>query len=198
MSDRRSFSRPISTRRYKKLFILATEGKVTESSYFSTLPFEQALVRIKCLKSDKKSSPPNVLKRLEKYLNEEGLKATDEAWLLVDKDTWNDAQLKLLLAWTKKRVNRHLALSNPKFEYWLLLHFEDGRGISSKEDCDRRLEQYLPNYNKALGKNSFSLEDIKRAIQRAKTKDIPPCEDWPSINGTTVYRLLLNIIAATN
>ena len=63
------------------------------------------------------------------HLESEGLKPSDEAWLVVDKDQWTDEQLTQLHQWSLQQENYGFALSNPKFEYWLLLHFEDGTGI---------------------------------------------------------------------
>ena len=58
-----------------------------------------------------------------------------EAWLVVDKDQWTDDQLIKLLEWSQKADNYGFALSNPKFEYWLLLHFEDASGVKNSRDC---------------------------------------------------------------
>ena len=70
----------------------------------------------------------------------EGLKKSDEAWLVVDKDQWTDEQLSQLHQWSLKAKNYGFALSNPKFEFWLLLHFEDGSGVSSSQICSQKLE----------------------------------------------------------
>jgi hypothetical protein len=63
---------------------------------------------------------------MTKYLKEQRLLKTDEAWLAVDKDIWIDSQLQELHQWPQEAQNHGFALSNPSFEYWLLLHFEDG------------------------------------------------------------------------
>jgi len=126
---------------------------------------------------------------MKKHLKEKGLKKNDEAWLVVDKDDWETEPLLQLFNWSKEKDNYNFALSNPKFEYWLLLHFEDGSGISSSQDCTNRLKQYLPNYNKGIPAN-ISKPKIQNAITRAKQKDSPPCEDWPRQHGSTVYRLV--------
>ena len=34
------------------------------------------------------------------------------------------------------------------------------------------------------------LKAIKHAIERARRRDNPPCPDWPTTTGTTVYRLV--------
>jgi hypothetical protein len=86
-------------------------------------------------------------------------------------------------------------LSNPKFEYWLLLHFEDGAGVTSSQDCTARIRRHLPNYNKGIDSRKISKEQITDAIHRARARDNPACPDWPrNIGGTTVYKLVEKLI----
>lgn len=192
---RRAFKRPPGKRRYKKLFVVATEGSKTEPQYFNILNNDNSVICIKCLKSKHDSSPPQVLERMNKHLAKESLKKTDEAWLVVDKDNWSNSQLQELFNWSAESENRGFALSNPNFEYWLLLHFELGNGVTNPGDCSARLKQYLPNYNKNIQPNRFLAENIERAITNAKLRNNPPCEDWPREFGkTTVYLLVEKIL----
>ncbi|NUM72408.1 MAG: RloB domain-containing protein [Ignavibacteriaceae bacterium] len=126
---RRQFKRPAGERRYRKLFIIAVEGLKTEPEYFAVFNSRESVIQVKCIKGDHASSPNHVLKRMEKYLSSERLLQSDEAWLVVDKDSWSDEQLMLLHNWAKKAENHGLALSNPNFEFWLLLHFESGKAV---------------------------------------------------------------------
>lgn len=192
---RRKFQRPLGERRYRKLFVIAAEGVKTEPQYFAIFNDQQAVIRVNCLKGSNDSSPPQVLKRMEDHLRREDLKSSDEAWLVVDKDQWTDEQLALLHAWSLKRDNYGFALSNPKFEYWLLLHFEDGTGIKSSQDCSDRLKRYIPGYNKGIDSRKITRKRIDEAIRRARLRDSSPCADWPrSFGGTTVYKLVESIL----
>lgn len=199
---RRRFQRTLGKRRYKKLFIISIEGDKTEYEYFKNLEKIESfksIIHINCLKSRKKSSPSQVLKRMLEYLKTESLKTGDEAWLVVDKDTWTTEQLNELYAWSLKAKNHGFALSNPQFEYWLLLHFEDGNDIGTANDCCMRLLKYLPDYNKEIDLKKITLERIYCAIRRAKNRDHPPCNDWPrNIGTTTVYKLVENIFLTMN
>jgi hypothetical protein len=125
------------------------------------------------------------------------LRKSDEAWLVVDKDNWTDGQLSELHAWSTKKKNYGFALSNPKFEYWLLLHFENGAGVSSSRDCSERLKRYLPDYDKGIDTRNITESMLDDAIRRARSRDTPPCADWPRNVGTTVYRLIEKIISAS-
>jgi len=96
-----------------------------------------------------------------------------------------------------QQENYGFALSNPKFEYWLLLHFEDGTGVNSSRDCTDRLKRWMPDYDKAIDTRKISQAQIDDAIRRARQRDHPPCEDWPkNLGQTTVYRLIENILEA--
>ena len=130
-------------------------------------------------------------------LASEGFKSSDEAWLVVDKDQWTDEQLTQLHQWSLQQEHYGFALSNPKFEYWLLLHFEDGTGVTSSRDCTDRLKRWIPDYDKGIDTRKISQSQIDVAIRRAKKRDHPPCSDWPrSLGQTTVYRLIENILQA--
>lgn len=192
---RRQFRRPPGVRRYRKMFVIAMEGTKTEPQYFAIFNNQQSVIRLNCLKGGNGSSPTQVLKRMEDYLEQEELRSSDEAWLVVDKDQWTDEQLGQLHAWAQTSNNYNFALSNPKFEYWLLLHFEDGNGIASSRDCSDRLKRHLPAYNKSVNVLEFTRNRIDEAIRRARLRDTPPCSDWPrALGGTTVYKLVENIL----
>jgi hypothetical protein len=191
---RRSFKRPLGERRYRKMYVIAVEGAKTEPQYFFLLNNLQAVIHVACLRDKHDSSPPQVWGRMTKYLRDQSLRNSDEAWLVVDKDHWTDPQLLELYQWAQKANNYGFALSNPNFEYWLLLHFEDATGISGAHDCSNRLRNHLPNYDKGIDARKISRTMIENAISRAAARDNPQCEDWPRNIGTTVYRLVRKIL----
>lgn len=195
MTRRRKFQRPLGQLRYRKMFVIAAEGGKTEPQYFAIFNNKSSVVHVKCIKGRHASSPPQVLRRLRENIEKEGLRKSDEAWLVVDKNGWTDEQLEQLHQWSQGADNYGFALSNPKFEYWLLLHFENGDKVASSRDCSDRLKRYLPSYNKRIDKRMITQEMVDVAVQRAKHRDNPPCLDWPrTIGSTTVYRLVENIL----
>ncbi len=115
--------------RYKKMFLIATEGARTEPQYFALFKeFDRisSVVHVKCIKkSSGASSPHHVLKAMKNYLSKSPSRNSDEAWLVVDRDKWAEENLAELFAWSQERENYEFAMSNPKFEYWLLLHFKN-------------------------------------------------------------------------
>jgi hypothetical protein len=187
------FRRPAGQRRYKRMFVIVAEGTVTEQEYFRLLS-EESIIHIQCLRNRGKLTPKDALLRVREYISKEGLKKTDEAWVVVDKDSWAEEHLASLHSWAQSRPNYGFALSNPKFEFWLLLHFEDAKGAGTSEQCSRKLAKHLPDYDKHLDARKFTRERIKAATDRAKKRDVPPCADWPRKTGTTVYKLVEKIL----
>ena len=53
MKSRRKFTRPLGNRRYRKLFVIAVEGSVTEPDYFKLFQNIEPIVHVKCLTYDK-------------------------------------------------------------------------------------------------------------------------------------------------
>ena len=130
-----------------------------------------------------------MLGRAKDAVKEEQLKKTDETWLVIDMDQWPADQLEEVFAGCQS-AGFHLAVSNPKFEYWLLLHFEDGGGVKSPRACLEKLRHYLPDYEKGSLAVHRLYPWIPDAIRRAEEKNRPPCEKWPEQNGSTVYLLV--------
>lgn len=192
---RRNFSRVSGSRRYKRLFVLGVEGSVTEPGYFDLFNSDETVLKVKCLKSKNDSSPDRVLERLKKYLDENPLRKDDMAWVVIDRDSWEETPIQKVFDWSAEKANRGFALSNPNFEFWLLLHFENGSGVSSSRNCKDRLNRYCSNYDKEINASIFTTERIKTAIEYAKRLDPPPGTDWPRRNGSTVYRLVEEILA---
>lgn len=188
----RRFKRPIGTRRYKRLFVISTEGSVTEPQYFNMFNNDTTVLHVKVVHNGA-SDPGNVLKEMKKHLKKYDLEKNDQAWLVIDKDQWQETQISPLNTWSTTDEKYGFALSNPKFEYWLLLHFEEPSGISSPRNCSDKLKRHLPGYDKKIDDRKLR-PSILTAIDRAKRQDSPPCRDWPRRTGTTVYRLVEELI----
>lgn len=189
-------SRPHATRAYRKIFLIAVEGEKAEIDYLNMFKKDPTLMlSIKCLNCKNGAEPQNILEQMQKFLAEIEPLKTDEIWLVADKDQWTYEQLFELYQWTQQCESRHFVLSNPKFEYWLLLHFEEGYDILSSADCDAKLKQHIPNLSDEVNANIFTRERIENAIIQAKKRNDPEFEDWPRNTGTTVFRLIESLLA---
>jgi len=167
-----------------------TEGNKTEPQYFEGTNPKSPFLKVLCFGSKHKSSPRQILKRVKNFLEKKHRAMPSKIWIVVDRDSWDPAELDELVRWARESPRHHLAVSNPNFEYWLLLHFEDAGRLGSKE-CLRHLRRHISGYTKDLDARHFTLERIVLAISRGKKRDSPPCKGWPRIPGvTTVYRLM--------
>ena len=189
---RRSFRRKTPFRAYRKRFVVATEGRLTEPIYFSMFNSKKSTVHVETLKSRQRTAPGQVLDRVKRA----EIKKDDQVYLVIDRDTWEEEKLNQVFQECEQK-GYTMTLSNPKFEYWLLLHFEDGNGVNAG-NCTARLKVHLPAFTKSHVETNKLKPRINDAIERAEQKDTPPCADWPINTGTTVYRLVRELQNAVN
>ena len=193
---RRPSRRRKGNRRFRKRFVIAAEGTRTELEYFDIVEQWVDGVHLQLVPgSHSTNAPEAVLRRLRRGLDRRSLSGTDEAWVVVDRNGWEEADLVKLHKWSLAGDRCGLAVSNPNFEYWLLLHFEDGGDAATATRCRERLKRYLRNYDKRVPSGAIGLDQVGQAVARAKTRDNPPCRDWPRVAGSTVYRLVERILA---
>ena len=198
----------------KDVFVIsiASEGK-TEEQYFDHLSdISNDVIKIDRLirddENDTKSHPIHVIDLLEERTEiweEYGVEA-NELWMVVDRDKQNVSQQQLediIQNCNEKGFN--LALSNPTFEFWLLLH------ITGIEDYDKNkllenekltksrrfIDKELSNLNNGYNKSKLKFDDfsggIKDAIIRAKEFGTDNAELIEKL-GTSVCLLVEKVI----
>lgn len=188
------FTRSSGNRFYKRLFLVGVEGTRTECDYFSM--FSSTYVHVVPVASREGNSPRKVLAALKAEASRVPLREGDYLWVVVDRDQWPDEEIELCRKWAEDSKEspgqyKGFSLSNPKFEFWLLLHFEDGARHTTSKACVEALRVYLPEYKKSLVRSDFSEAGVSAAIQRAKVLlgNADP-SDWPRETGkTTVFTL---------
>lgn len=169
----------------EKLYILAYEGNETEPQYYQALKeqlrYSNTVIKILSLKRarlDTMSAPKHVFNQLKTFKNRNRTTAQDEFWMIIDRDRWK------LEEWLEKcrlEKNFFVALTNPCFEFWLLLHHfevtdfkEEALLVNKKLNKKKRfIDQYLNKYLEGgYQKNDIQPERflpyIARAIAQAK------------------------------
>ena len=199
-----------------RLIVIASEGKDTERIYFKALAKEYTNLRVhvrileRSENEQNNSSPEHVLKQLNDYKSKYDLKADDELWLVVDKDRWTEAMLSHVATECSQEVAMHMALSNPCFELWLLLHMEDAASLSPEEQeqwmknrrksknadpyLKVRLRQKMGSYHESSYDALTLIAHIEDAIERARALDKNPTDRWPQTLGTRVYLLAKSVM----
>lgn len=189
---RRELGRRLPSREIRKVCWISAEGK-TEQDYFSMEVFKQSSYAIRFPKDihPNRRNPAAVLKRFQKALREEDFRKGDEAWLVVDVDSYDTSELMQLVAWEKESPQHHVAISNPKFELFLALHFPGVSGCATPNVVDAEMKKHMgQGYRKRIDSRQFSLEDVLRACERSEERrrgrvgPVPP-------EGTTDAHLLV-------
>lgn len=202
----------------EKMFVLSYEGKISEKKYFedfrnSELFNDSGLIEIISLKrpTNRGSDPISVKKLLLEAKKEYRFKDTDEFWLIIDRDDWEEIHnhnFDKLVEDCKKENNFFLAMSNPCFEIWLILHLKDINEFDEEEKIKimsnekiSNSKNYIDNvlseiqgrgYNKRPNPRIFS-PLTKTAIDRAKGLDNEN-QDYPKQLGTHIYKLIEKLI----
>jgi RloB-like protein len=87
-----------------RLFIIATEGAVTEQQYFEMFGSSRIKVKVLPTGSDNQSAPDRVLDRLNSFKEEFDLHEDDMLWLVLDVDRWGDEKLSLVCREAKQKI----------------------------------------------------------------------------------------------
>ncbi len=204
MSSFKKRYRRASKTRDPKLIIIASEGQETEPNYFDEIISHENYGRsgvfvITLRRSYSNSSPKSVLNQLKSAKKEFSLKYDDELWIVIDRDKWTDQELNDV-AKECQNQNIQIALSNPCFEIWLLMHFCDLHKNNNASICKNKnsLKCELTKILKSKKLISYGMKayvpHVERAISNAIKMDKQPQERWPLSIGTRVYVLVNNII----
>ena len=109
------------------LVVIASEDSFAAAVYFSQ--FRTRRVQFRVLPTeDGRSSPGDIVRRLKDFEREFQLGDGDQLWYCGDLDHW--AESGHIANFTEalqlcKQADYRIAVSNPCFELWLLLHFVD-------------------------------------------------------------------------
>jgi len=168
-----------------KLFIIATEDELTEKQYFGIFRSSQIKVEVLATGADGKSAPQYVLNRLVEFKERYDLNEDDMLWLVFDVDRWDLS----LVCREARQKGYHLAVSNPCFEVWLCLHFDDLDPLDRTcKDFKERLRTILGSYNSSNLDLSLYKLNIRNAVNRAKALHSDSQQNWPPIIGSHVYQ----------
>jgi RloB-like protein len=178
------------------VFLLSLEDEQSSRLYFSGIARRQrdhlSIVFAKHIGSD----PGSVVEAARRAYDAEFI---DEVWCLFDTEGPQHATRRpqARAAVIRARdLGFHCALSNPCFEYWLFLHFENSaRMYANCTAVLHHLRDHIPDYDKGL--HCFDqLEDtILDAIQRARHNFTTRCDavgdDVIDCNPSTQVYLLM-------
>jgi hypothetical protein len=111
----------------------------------------------------------------------------DEVWCVFDVDQFVDVAEASVAA---RRAGIRVAVSNPCFELWLLLHFAAQTAhVPTYKKLLPLLQKHVPGYDKARLEFSVYRDGREDAVERARALD-PTGEDHTRNPSTGVWRLV--------
>ena len=144
----------------RRTYLIVTEGKKTEPSYFEALKRRLHLSNVEVHVRHPEATDPKSLTdeaiRLDQRRRREAKQdygvRYDEVWVVYDLEKPNGDRRRL----HKEQQSRQkaqgisVAVSDPSFEFWYLLHFESTTGsLADGKSGIKRLKRHWPEYEKA-------------------------------------------------
>ncbi len=160
----------------KPIVLIVCEGEVTEPEYFRGFQSDCRNPRVKIEVADEWGVPRTLVeiaKRHKKEAAENAHREKDEnlaydsVWCVFDIDEHPHVPDAEQMA---RDNDINLAISNPCFELWLLLHFRDNPGMQHRTRIQDMLTAFVPEYDKHVEYATYSVGYLE-AVTRAKRMD---------------------------
>lgn len=200
MRQRSDLRRRPAFREPRRRILVVCEGEVTEPKYFRGLrrSFRNAAVEIEI--DDQHGTPKTLVEhaaRRKKQAAREAARqkdtflAYDEVWCVCDVDDHP------LLADAKQQARDNgisLAISNPCFELWALLHFHRQTAAEPRQRIRQLLKAHIPDYDKELPTPRL-IPLLEQAMERARhLEHLAELAGVPGKNPSTGVHLLVERI----
>lgn len=196
-SKRRMYSRS-----ERPIILIVCEGKNTERIYFQEFKKKKRYANINIqIPPTTKTDPLGLVKYAKKYIqkNELELKNNDRAYCVFDCDydgKKKESAIREAMSAAKKSGEiLQMIISNPCFEIWYILHFENCPPAMTQAEAVQRLrDRYIKNYNKSTdyypllsGKMDLAIKNAKRLEKSNEEKGIQKTSIIESNPYSTVY-----------
>jgi len=149
--------------------LLVCEGRVTEPNYFKELRNAARDNRYTLeIVTSKHRDPLGMVEFAKDEANTRGLnkKNGDVVWCVFDKNNNPHENIKKALSSCSSCFR--IALSNPCFELWFLLHFQDQMGTIDCGETIEELRKFLPDYRKDKNVYVNLQESIWDAVKQSE------------------------------
>jgi hypothetical protein len=153
--------------------LIVCEGAVTEPGYFGGLRQDLRAAPVTIVINNESGVPKTLVERAVELKKDAEIRAKrerdpylryDQVWCVFDVD----AHPNLPEALQQAKANHiHIALSNPCFELWVLLHFQDQRAHLERAAAAHACRRHLPRYEKAIPYEALRSR-YAEALQRAR------------------------------
>ena len=199
MRKKRPLDRRTSVVRDAALIVIASEDTHAVRQYFDF--FRSTRIQFKVLETDEgKSAPEHVLARISEYMSEYEIGKGDEFWLVLDCDHWvTSGHVKNLIRVMRecRQKGIRIALSQPCFELWLLLHFAEFPTETklTRAQIEKRIRDAVGSYDKTkVYKLPLDNDRVKAAVQRSKANQ-PSSSEIPDKPQTGLHCIIEDLVA---
>ena len=162
----RELRRKRPTRTPSPLVLIVCEGRKTEKFYLNDMRRSRRLstTHIEVIPGDKAGIHP---KKIVEYAKEKKKnKDYNFTWCVFDRNQHENIHEAFVQA---KANGIEVAFSNPCFELWYFLHFQDQRSAIDRRKLVKKLKKYIPDYEKGLEKVYEKVSHLQaNASKRAK------------------------------
>lgn len=180
------------------VILVVCEGSKTEPYYLNDLKRELGLTAMKVVPGNISGTNPKSITdytkaEFKKMLKEKGVEK-ENFWCAFDRDDHEYVENALVMA---RDNGFKVSFSNPCFELWLLLHFQDQNAWINRKDAKRQLKKYIPEYEKSMAgvfaRISAHLPAAKKRAEflRKQNKTADNCE---TENPSTTADLLVKFL----
>jgi RloB-like protein len=152
----RRYERPLPSRTPRKTILIVCEGEKTEPLYFRGIREHKKLktmtVKIhKAGNTDPASIINQTIDERQNLKDDDRWRSGDSAWAVFDGDEHMERDInnwrKALALAEKQKID--LAITNPSFEFWYLIHYQDAFGQMNANTAYKKLQKHLSNYTKS-------------------------------------------------
>ncbi|APW61953.1 RloB family protein [Paludisphaera borealis] len=192
MSDRRNRERRPGRRNSFRdpmpVVLIVCEGEKTEPQYLEGYKRACRNPRVNIKTVSKTVSPEGLVQLAVELRDRAGHDAYDSVWCVFDVDDHPS----LPRAKDQARAGRiELAISNPCFELWLLLHFQEHPGMQDRRRVKAMLRKHVPHYDKAVDYASYATGHPHADKRAERLEQAAEKANEPGRNPSTgVYQLI--------
>lgn len=169
MPNHKDLRRPRTSRSAKPRILIVCEGKITEPHYLHSI--QRQLGHKVILEFDTKHSDPKSIvetavaakKIAASKMKRDPNEGFDQIWCVFDRDEHLLVPEALQQAQAK---GIPVAFSNPCFELWLLLHFQEQTASLTRDNAARSCKAHMPGFEKHPHPDIL-LANLQLAEQRA-------------------------------
>jgi RloB-like protein len=160
----RSSRRPLVGEPGRRILVVCGAEK-TESDYLNALKQQQGLRGLRVVPQPRgKGKDPEKVVRQALQLDADSADRYDEVWCVLDVDTFDlDPAVRIA-----RTAGVRLAISNPCFELWLLLHREECGASLTTAQAKARLRKRVREYDKARLDFGDFAAGVDNAVERSR------------------------------